>query len=83
MTNHEGKVQLIQEISRNVLNSRTHSNLREASGSVTWRDVMSCHLILGSPVTTGYYQLLPDTAGYYRMRRSPRISGISGISSDL
>eukprot|EP00954_Amorphochlora_amoebiformis_P007608 589994-Amorphochlora_amoeboformis.AAC.1 len=41
--------QFIQEISRNVLTSRTHWNLRESSGSVTWRDVTLYHGISGSP----------------------------------
>eukprot|EP00954_Amorphochlora_amoebiformis_P018401 1325979-Amorphochlora_amoeboformis.AAC.1 len=70
MTTYGGKFS-IQEISRKVLSSRTHSNLRESSGSVrhgvTWRDVTSCYLILGSPVTTGYYRFLLGTAGYCRL----------------
>eukprot|EP00954_Amorphochlora_amoebiformis_P025209 1371552-Amorphochlora_amoeboformis.AAC.1 len=39
------------------------------------RDVMFKHTL--------WNPLLSGTIGYYRMRRSPRISGISGTSSDL
>eukprot|EP00954_Amorphochlora_amoebiformis_P026820 1381581-Amorphochlora_amoeboformis.AAC.1 len=61
----KGNSQVIQEISRNILTSQAHSNPREVSGSATWRDVTSCHVRLGSPVTTGYVtngycRLLPD-----------------------
>eukprot|EP00954_Amorphochlora_amoebiformis_P022800 1355832-Amorphochlora_amoeboformis.AAC.1 len=54
--------------------------IEASSRSVTWHDATSCHLILRSPVTSGYYRLLPGTASYYWMRQSPRIPG---ISSDL
>eukprot|EP00954_Amorphochlora_amoebiformis_P002682 210832-Amorphochlora_amoeboformis.AAC.1 len=53
-------------ISRNVLTSRTHRNLRESSGNVTWRDVPMRHSISGSPVlpgTTRHYPVLPGTTG--------------------
>eukprot|EP00954_Amorphochlora_amoebiformis_P023448 1360130-Amorphochlora_amoeboformis.AAC.1 len=50
-------------ISRNVLAFRTHRNLRESSGNVTWRDVTLCHSISGSPVLPGttrhYHPILP------------------------
>eukprot|EP00954_Amorphochlora_amoebiformis_P028272 1391252-Amorphochlora_amoeboformis.AAC.1 len=51
--------QFIQEIYRNVLASRTHSNHREGSGSVTWRDLTLCHGISEAQ----YYPVLPDAIG--------------------
>eukprot|EP00954_Amorphochlora_amoebiformis_P003814 296372-Amorphochlora_amoeboformis.AAC.1 len=42
---------------------------------MTWRRVL-----LSKSQKCRYYRVLPVTVAYYRMRRSPRISG---ISSDL
>eukprot|EP00954_Amorphochlora_amoebiformis_P023488 1360377-Amorphochlora_amoeboformis.AAC.1 len=52
----------MQEISGNVLTSRTHRNLQGSSGSVTWRDVTLCHR---KPDTTGYYPVVPGITRHY------------------
>eukprot|EP00954_Amorphochlora_amoebiformis_P008505 660533-Amorphochlora_amoeboformis.AAC.1 len=48
-----------------------------SSGSMIWRDVTSCHLNLGIPVTIGYYRVLSDqtiSKNIRNLQRSPAIS---------
>eukprot|EP00954_Amorphochlora_amoebiformis_P024840 1369083-Amorphochlora_amoeboformis.AAC.1 len=68
-----------QEISSDTITSRTHLNLGESSGRVTWRDITLCPRYIWKPDTTGYYPALPGTTGKVVCEHSPISSNLGHI----